>query len=246
MHRFFVAPGTLRSGASVNLDAFAHQLHVVLRQQPGADLLLLDGSGLEYSATLTALSARQATADVGAAHPCATEPHLQITLYMCSLKGEKFAWVLQKCTELGVVRFVPVVSSRSVVRPAAALDGKAERWRAVIREAAEQARRAILPALDPALDFAAAITQAQGLRLLPWEGAAGGAVSAFAPASVTQVSLLIGPEGGLAEDEAAAAQAAGWQVVSLGPRILRAETAAIAGVAALLAQADDLGALGRL
>ncbi len=96
---------------------------------------------------------------------------------MCSLKGEKFGWVLQKCTELGVVRFVPVVSQRSIVRPASALEAKRERWQAVIREAAEQSHRALLPALTPALDFAQAIAQPQGTRLLPWEGAAAAAAA---------------------------------------------------------------------
>ena len=241
MHRFFVAPDMLTSGATVALDSHAHQLHTVLRLQAGDGILLLDGSGHEYPATITAVSAKHAAAAVGAPRPCLTEPRLQITLYMCSLKGEKFAWVLQKCTELGVVRFVPVVSKRSIVRPTAALGLKAERWQAVIREAAEQSHRAILPTLAPALDYGQAIELAQGLRLLPWEEAAAGGAPLRPPAGVAEVSLLIGPEGGLADDEVAAAQAAGWQVISLGPRILRAETAAIAGVAALLALAGDIG-----
>jgi len=243
MHRFFLAPGALQPDAPVALDAYAHQLHAVLRLQAGAEVLLLNGNGLEYIATLTAVSAKRATALVGAARLCSTEPRLAITLYLCSLKGEKFALVLQKATELGVRHFVPVVSKRSIVRPAAALDAKAERWQAVIREAAEQAHRAHLPELAPALDFDQAIAHAHGLRLLPWEGAAIVGVAPLMLVDVTEVSLLVGPEGGLDDDEAAAAQAAGWQVISLGPRILRAETAAIAGVAALLALAGDMGSL---
>ncbi len=243
MNRFFLAPGLLDSGATLALDEHAHQLHAVLRLQPGNTVLLLDGSGFEYPATLTTVSAKHATALVGEPRPCLTEPRLQITLYMCSLKGEKFAWLLQKGTELGVHRFVPVVSKRSVVRPVSALDAKAERWHTVIREAAEQAHRARLPELAAALDFHQAIVQAQGLRLLPWEGAANGLPTRVVPAGITSVSLLVGPEGGLDESEVEAARALGWQVVSLGPRILRAETAAIAGVAALLALAGDLGSV---
>lgn len=244
MHRFFLPPGALHPGAPAALDAHAHQLHAVLRLQAGDAVLLLDGSGLEYPATLTDVSAKRAAAQVGAARPCPTEPRLAITLYMCSLKSEKFAWVLQKGTELGVRRFAPVVSKRSIVRPAAALDARAERWQSVIREAAEQAHRALLPDLAPALEFDQAIAHAHGLRLLPWEGAAGADVAPVVLAGVTEVSLLVGPEGGLDGQEAAAAQAAGWQVISLGSRILRAETAAIAGVAALFALAGDMGVLG--
>ncbi len=243
MHRFFLPPGSLTPGAVVSLDPHAHQLHAVLRLSAGAALLLLDGSGLEYRAEIATLDARHATARVLDARACPTEPRLDLALYQCSLKGEKFEWVLQKGTELGVRRFVPVVSRRSVVRPVAALARKHARWQAVIREAAEQSQRGRLPELAPPLDFAAALLHAQGRRLLPWEGAA---PDAPPPAlDLTQpVSLLIGPEGGLDDDEVAAATAAGWQVVSLGPRILRAETAALAAVAALMARAGEMGGLG--
>jgi 16S rRNA (uracil1498-N3)-methyltransferase len=241
MHRFFVPPGSLSPGSGVTLDDYAHQLHTVLRLQPGATVMLLDGSGMEYPALLTRLDARHAQAAVEPGRVCASEPKLSLTLYQCSLKGEKFEWVLQKGVELGVRRFVPVVSKRSIVRPVATLAGKAERWRAVIREAAEQSCRAILPELAPPVGFETAIVSAQGQRLLPWEESGVGA-----PLKLdvhTPVSLLVGPEGGFETSEVEAARAAGWQVITLGPRILRAETAAIASVAALMALAGQLGRL---
>jgi len=157
MQRFFLPPGSLRSGATASLDEYAHQLHAVLRLQPGAPLLLLDDSGFEYDAILTEATARHARALVGEGRPCLAEPRLRLTLYVCTLKADKFEWVLQKGVELGVAHFVPVVSRRSVVRPAAALENKAARWRQVVREAAEQSGRRRLPVVGPALDFARAI-----------------------------------------------------------------------------------------
>jgi 16S rRNA (uracil1498-N3)-methyltransferase len=203
--------------------------------QPGDELVLLDGSGQEFLARLTALSRHAAAAQVLQSRACAAEPQLHLTLYQCSLKQDKFEWVLQKGTELGVSRFAPVISERSIVRPAAALLKKYARWEAIVREAAEQCGRARIPQIAPPLDWAAVVVAAQGLRLLPWEGAQT-APSLLATLqqslpSSDKISILIGPEGGISEQEAGLAAAHGWQLVSLGPRILRAETAAIAAAA---------------
>lgn len=246
MHRFFLPPGTLHAGATVALDGYAHQLHAVLRLQAGAPLLLLDDCGLEYSATLTAIGPRHAAALVSDGRPCAGEPRLNIALFAATLKADKFEWVLQKGTELGVRRFVPVVSRRSVARPASALAPKLPRWQSIVREAAEQAHRGRLPRVEAPVDFDTALKlAAPGLRLLAWEESS--APLPLSPAILeaaradAELSLLVGPEGGFDAAEVAQAEAAGWQVVSLGGRILRAETASLAAVSALLALAGELG-----
>lgn len=253
MHRFFLPPGALVEGATVALDDYAHQLHAVLRLQPGAPLLLLDGSGLEFDATLTTLGPRHAGALVAAGRPSRGEPRLAIILFVATLKADKFEWVLQKGTELGVRRFVPVVTRRSVARPAAALAPKLPRWQNIVREAAEQARRGRLPRVEPPLDFGPALAlAAPGPRLLAWEESATQPPATHVrPATIRsasgrgeEISLLVGPEGGFDVAEVEQAQAAGWQVVSLGARTLRAETASLAAVAALLALAGELGSFG--
>lgn len=240
--RFFLDSGPIESGATVEVDALAHQLHSVLRLKPGDAVTLLDDSGREFAAHILALSARHALVQVGEGVACPAEPRLALTLYTCSLKGEKYEWVLQKGTELGVRRFVPVISSRSIVRPAAALEGKYPRWRSVLREAAEQSGRGRLPELAPAMDYADAVASARGTRLLAWEGAPTGGQL---PLPASDVSLLIGPEGGLSEAEVEMARTQAWHVISLGPRILRAESASIAAVAVLMALAGEMGDLGR-
>jgi len=243
LHRFY-AEKPLAVGATVAVDALARQLAGVLRLAPGAQLVLFDGSGAEFRAELVTLTARQATAQIVAVRPCPADPTSFLTLFQCTLKQDKFEWVLQKGTELGVARFVPVISQRSVVRPADALHSKYPRWRAILREATEQCGRARIPELAAPLTWAEALTAANGLRLVAWEAAQErrplvAAVGELAIAARTtgarpQLAVAIGPEGGLATAEVTAAQAQGWEAVSLGPRILRAETAAIS-VAAIVA-----------
>ena len=240
MDRFFMPPAAFGPGDAVVLDAYAHRLHAVLRLKAGARILLLDGSGDECVVELTEVGARRAAGRVLERRACASEPHLRLCLFQCTLKADKFEWVLQKGTELGVARFVPVVSARSVVRPAQALLPKYARWQAIVREAAEQSGRARLPAIAPPLEWDAALAAGEGRLLLAWDQAGGAAPSAPI-AGERAASLLIGPEGGLEAGEVQAAQAAGWQVVTLGRRILRAETAAIAGIATVMAAAGEVG-----
>lgn len=237
--RFFV-PGPLALESTVRVDELAQQLSQVLRMEAGDELMLLDGSGLEFRCCLSSLDRRTASVQVLSARQCLAEPQTHLTLYQCSLKQDKFEWVLQKGTELGVSRFVPVISERSIVRPAEVLLRKYERWSAIVREAAEQCGRGRIPELADPLDWQVAATSTQGVRLLPWEAAR---VMPSLPAALqnkmhvdARLSILIGPEGGIGHQEARLAEMHGWQLVSLGPRILRAETAALAAVAIALAQ----------
>lgn len=245
MNRFFLTDSCLTPGELVDLSPLAHQLRAVLRMAPGDEILLLDDSGWAFPTRIDDLTRSRAAGSVLGREFVETEPPARLTLYQCGLKGERFEWVLQKGTELGVTRFVPVISSRTVVRPAPKLLRKYDRWRGIIREAAEQSGRGRLPELADPLDWQAAVATAQGVRLLPWEEArraAPGIDSALAAAALPEpVCLLIGPEGGISQEEADAALACGWQAVSLGPRVLRAETGAVVGVALVL---QALGALG--
>lgn len=249
LHRFFLTNVDLMVGRSVDLSPLAHQLHTVLRIATGAHIVLLDGSGAAYLAEIQRVERKRAQGVVLSQCAVTTEPAAQITLYQCSLKADKFEWVLQKGTELGVARFVPIISQRSIVRPAAALRKKYDRWRAIICEAAEQCGRGVLPELLEPMEWSAAIAHPSGPRLLPWEDAnrqqqavgLGAAVHAAASKDPNKaINLLIGPEGGLSETEVAQAQQSGWQTVSLGPRILRAETAALTSITIALDRLNEL------
>ncbi|MCB0044885.1 MAG: 16S rRNA (uracil(1498)-N(3))-methyltransferase [Caldilineaceae bacterium] len=245
MHRFYLPDTSIVVGHPVDLTPLAQQLGRVLRLEPGAQIGVFTGDGYEYRVELSRIAGKTAVGRAVERSAPLTEPIIDLTLYQCSLKADKFEWVLQKGTELGVNRFAPVISARSIVRPGAALEKKYPRWRAILREAAEQSGRVVVPVLSPPLDLAAALAraaQAPGVDLLPYEGSANQAAAPrladVIPAHGGTYSLLIGPEGGFEEGEIRAALAADWQIVSLGPRILRAETAAVASVAVMMAAAD--------
>ena len=159
MNRFFLTDTPIQLGSPVDLTPIAHQLRSVLRLGVGDHVVLLDNRGGAFLAEIRALDRKSAQGFVLEAVAAPGEPSVAVTLYQCSLKADKFEWVLQKGTELGVTRFVPVVSRRSVVRPVAALAKKAERWQAIIREAAEQCGRGRLPELADPVDFADAVAR---------------------------------------------------------------------------------------
>jgi 16S rRNA (uracil1498-N3)-methyltransferase len=191
------------------------------------------------------LDRRDTMARVVEIRPAPPEPKVAVTLYQCVIKADKFDLVLQKATELGVATLVPVISNRTVARLGRTMESKQARWESIVREAAEQSGRGGLPVVASALSFADAVANAKGTRLLPWEeGQANpGLLAALSQSSqpVEAVSILIGPEGGLAASEIEAAIGAGWQVASLGQRILRAETATIATLTVVMAALGELG-----
>ena len=174
IHRFFI-PDELIQGDEVFFPAdMAHQIARVLRLQVGDTVLVLDGSGLERVVRLHEVAKRAAQGTVEATRPNRNEPRTHVTLYMALVKGKKMEWVLQKGTELGVSRFVPVLTDRSVIGSLDDVgDAKLDRWEAIVREAAEQSERARLPEVVEPQRFDVALGQARlagGLLLLPWEG----------------------------------------------------------------------------
>lgn len=245
MHRFYVPPTTLRDG-SVQLTGPAfEQIRRVLRMRPGDEVALFDGSGQEYRVSLVEFANGAVYGRVLEQYPVATEPDCQVDLYLSLLnKAEKFEWALQKCTELGAARFVPVLAARSVTST-----GRTERWERIIQEAAEQSGRGILPKLSNAMPFQQAVEQAveqaskSGPVLMPEVTGTKSIADVVATSQSTleRISLFIGPEGGFTPEEQRIAVEQGVQVVKMGPRILRAETAAVAALTILL---DTLGELG--
>lgn len=242
MQRFFVPAEAIRAGV-VDFDAgVAHQLRQVLRLGVGDIVVVGNGQGRVWQAELIAVDRHGARARLLAEQVTHSEPVTRITLYQGALKADKFEWVLQKGTELGVYRFVPLITQRSIVRDEAALAGKRPRWQSIVREAAEQAGRAHVPEVAAAQHLSAALdapAEAGSLRLMGWENATHPRLRAILEptagrGTTTAIDLFIGPEGGFANDEIAAAQARAVRVVSLGPRILRAETAGLAAVVAVL------------
>jgi 16S rRNA (uracil1498-N3)-methyltransferase len=247
MQRFFVPTNWLHGPTVLLEDPVANQIRVVLRMRPGARFIVLDNQGWEYEVELIEFGKKQARGKVIKKRPATGEPQTLITVYQCLLKKDNFEWVLQKGTEIGVSRFVPVFSQRTVIADDERVRShKLPRWERIITEAAEQSRRGRLPALEEPIAFEQAITEAAqaDLALIPWEKEASQTLrAAMRPAA--RVALIIGPEGGLTEDEIALAGRHGVIPVTLGPRILRAETAAIAAALLALYELGDLADVPR-
>jgi 16S rRNA (uracil1498-N3)-methyltransferase len=248
MDRFFVPPEVL-AAETVELDReLSHRLRHVLRLRAGAMVVFFDGRGREYEAVIEDMSAPAVRARVLQQREGIPEPRTRLVLYQSLIKGDRFDWVLEKGTELGVAAFVPLISHRSVMRPRGGHSSRSARWRRIIVEAAEQCGRSVLPELAPVTDLGEAFDSAPGLRLLPWEEERALALrTALREAlsdgvKLTEVSLFIGPEGGFTRQEVDRARDGGVRVVSLGDRILRSETAGIVAAAAVLWELGELGA----
>ena len=240
MPRIWVTSAELE-GPSVALQGEAHRYLVrVLRLQAGDTVDLFDGRGLEVGATVTAVGPRDLTLALGERRRMQIPDAPPVTLLQGLPRAERMDLIVQKATELGAVRVVPVRTARS----AAGQQARLERWERIAREAARQCGRAELMVVAPLLSLAEAIAGlgAGGTRVVPWEEApAAPPLHALVPPQPSAVALLIGPEGGLTRDEVALATGAGFQIATLGPRILRTETAAIAALAAIQSRVGGLG-----
>ncbi|HVV95946.1 MAG TPA: 16S rRNA (uracil(1498)-N(3))-methyltransferase [Rhodanobacteraceae bacterium] len=236
-------PQPLRPGREVELPIQAGEhLARVLRLDRGHPLRLFDGSGDEYEAELASLAKRSVTARVlESADTEDRESPLRITLAQGIARGEKMDWILQKATELGVARIVPIVTDRTEVKlDAERAERRVAHWEAVVASACEQSGRRRLPEVaEPAKlsDWAASLDDETGLRLAL--DPAGDRALRDLPASAS-ATLVVGPEGGLSDHDLATLKAAGFHGLRLGPRILRTETAGLAALAAMQALLGDL------
>ncbi len=252
---FFVEPGTIQGEWAEITGQPAHQIARVLRLRPGDTVELLDNSGFVCIARIERIARDAVGAEVLQRQRLDTEPTVRLDLYQALLKGQKMEWVLQKGTEIGVCRFVPLLSERCVSRPSTAdIAGRMDRWRAIVREAAEQSGRAVLPEVAGLESFERACATANGadLAVMAWEEERAASMGELLrealsragrlrPGSELRVAILIGPEGGFSRQEAETARSAGVRIAGLGPRILRAETAALVAATVVLWETGGLG-----
>jgi 16S rRNA (uracil1498-N3)-methyltransferase len=237
----FYLPALLTAGETVVLDdsAFNHAVRV-LRLKPGAALVLFDGAGAAFVATLVEVGKRQARACVSEAMPGGVESPLRVVLVQGISRGEKMDYALQKTVELGVAAIQPVFTERGGVGlTGERLVRKIEHWQRIIIGACEQCGRNRLPEMGEPLPLADWLARSiePGLRLLLDPQAKQGLRGLEPPAG--SITLLIGPEGGLSPAEVGGARSVGFAGIRLGPRILRTETAGVATLAAVQALWGD-------
>jgi 16S rRNA (uracil1498-N3)-methyltransferase len=238
--RLFV-PGGLQAGASIDLpaDTAAHIVKV-LRARSGDALILFNGEGAEYLGAIDSVRGSRVSVLLSEARIAERESPLEIILVQAIPRGDRMDFVVQKATELGVSRIVPVLSSRSVVRlNERQYESKLDHWRGVAISACEQCGRNRLPLIDPPLE------------LLDHLGASGGPATRWvldpdcAPAAslappAGAVEITVGPEGGFSPQELDAMRLAGLSGLRMGPRILRTETAALAALTWLQTRYGDM------
>jgi 16S rRNA (uracil1498-N3)-methyltransferase len=234
----------LEPGRTLTLPApaAAHALRV-LRLKSGDAVTLFNGDGHDYPARLVAASIRDVRAEVTSRASTARESPLQITLIQALARGEKMDWIVQKATELGVARIVPVTTERSEVKLDAARGGKRlEHWRAVAIAACEQCSRNVIPAIEAPVELSTWLMTTGAMEPgSRWTLHPDGATCARdLQAMPRELLLAVGPEGGFGENDLDALHGAGFRGLSLGPRILRTETAGVVAIAALQALYGDL------
>ncbi len=291
MHRFFIPSDWIDQDRVVIKGRQVHQLRDVLRLVGGDRIAVMDNTGREYEVELERVERGHVSGVVRGISSVA-EPRAWVTVYQALVKGSKFEFIIQKCTELGVARFVPMLCERCAVRELNGVSArKLERWRRIIIEAAEQSGRGKLPVLEPMAPFEQACQSAVGFSLLPWEEEKTFGLRAALQDEISRqdivggrpptghgnrmgkipfvvspsnherpfdklrangidllpkqekplsVNLFIGPEGGFTHSEVEFARGCGIVPVTLGSRVLRAETAGLVAASAVFYECGDL------
>lgn len=242
--RFLIDPEQIRDSTAELTGATARQIMNVLRLKEDDTICLLDGGGLEHTARIKALSKDTVQAGIESTSQCANEPKLRLTLAVCLPKGDKLDLIVGKCTELGISGLIVVESERTVARPdASKAAARIARWRKIAAEAVEQSGRGVIPACEGIVEFSEVVERIgdYSLALVAWEDERSVMLreALRENAGAESVLLIVGPEGGLTENEVELARAAGARSVSLGKRRLRTETAAIAACAAIMYEMES-------
>jgi 16S rRNA (uracil1498-N3)-methyltransferase len=246
IRRFKIDPDRIQGRQTIISDpGEIRHLCRVLRLKTGDRVALFDGQGKEYPATIAHLSPQQVTFSLlPEASPSSKDPGEKIILGLGVLKSSKIDFIVQKATELGVAEFIPFYSLRVVPKwDEAQTRMKRLRWEKIATEAAKQCGRAIVPKIYPPLTFVEAlnISLEQAVKIFLWEQERERVLKDVLLNPSKTIFALVGPEGGFSESEALQAKEAGFHPVSLGPRILRAETAALVILSLLQFIRGDIG-----
>ena len=239
--RFFAPPGAFHHNRVTLAADEARHLRDVLRLKVGDEVYVFDGLGREFRCAISETKRDAAELQIEAeVEPAKPESQLQLNLCVALLKGEKFDLVVQKATELGVKKIIPLLTRYADIhlRDQSDANKRVARWQRIALEAAKQSGRAFVPEISMPLAFESVNVEGFGIMFSEREGQG---LNSLASAAVPQsVTALIGSEGGWSDEEIAAAQARDFHVITLGGRVLRAETAAIVVTALLQHLFGDL------
>ena len=247
MRRFFVTPEAIKDDQLVIDGDLAHHISRVLRMAVGEEAEFAAGDGRLFVGRLAEMTKTEVLVELLSQKAAPADTKVQVTLYQGLPKGDKLELIIQKCTELGAAKIVPVMTKRSVVRLDAAKGAKkAERWPKIAQEASQQCKRLSVPEVSAPLNWQQFIQalSPEEMTLVLWEDETTQGLRDHLQtfeALPARINLLVGPEGGLEAAEVEELRQIGAQSISLGARILRTETAGLAALAMVLYQSGDLG-----
>lgn len=240
MPRFFVEPDQVSGNKIIIEGSDVNHITKVLRMKIGEELMVCDGTGLDYFCTIAKLDSDAVFCDVCNKWESYSELPVKVTLFQGLPKADKMELIIQKTVELGVYEIVPVAMQRSIAKLDDKKAGrKIERWQSISESAAKQAGRGIIPKVTEPMSFAEALEYAKEMDsiIVPYENAKGISYTKEVireAKACTRLAIFIGPEGGFADSEIERAKEAGAKLVTLGNRILRTETAGMATLAILM------------
>jgi 16S rRNA (uracil1498-N3)-methyltransferase len=247
MPRFYIDKPAVTGTDTVITGSDAKHIRNVLRIKPGDSLDLFDDSGFDYHAEVTGLSSGRVDVNIKEKFPSKTESPVAIVLAQAMLKDRKFDEVIRQVTELGVAAFIPFTAHRSVSRPnPERLSARTDRWKKIAAEALKQCGRSRAPDIQGAASFEEMLIQTRTCdkKFIFWEKRAGsGAAARFdiEETNARTIAVAIGPEGGFTDQEVEQAESAGFSPASLGPRVLKADTAAISACVLVQHRFGDMG-----
>jgi 16S rRNA (uracil1498-N3)-methyltransferase len=244
MQRYFVKPEQIQDGFAQITGEDVHHIRNVMRSKPGDRLIVCAGTGTDCLAEITGIRADEVECRILEETPSAGEPRTRIWIAQSLTKGDKWEWVLQKGTEIGAAGFIPFTSERCVVKiEQKKADKKRERWQRIVKEAAEQAHRGRVPDVAGVLSWKQLLEEIRrsDAAWIAWEKGGKPLSRAISETEARDILLIVGPEGGFSEREVAEATSAGAAAITLGNRILRAETAPLVALSCILFAKNDLG-----
>ena len=245
MHRFYLDPSAIKNNSVYFPNDISSQIKRVLRLRKGDEVIVFNGDGVDYKVILEVVDTQTSIGSVTSTANTLKEPEIFITLYQALLRPERYEYALQKGVEVGVSKFVPFTCERTEFSNPG--DSKITRWERIIKEAAEQSGRSLLPQLSETMEFSELIMKLNPVALIPWEeeneeSIAGVLSELHQNQSMkgSSVDIVIGPVGGFTSEEVSDAVENGAISVSLGRRILRAETAGIVTAVSVLYEFKDM------
>lgn len=251
MNRFYVDKGIIRGKRAQVINEDVRHITKVLRLKAGDSVIICDGNNTDYEGIIERIGKNEVEVRLVKPMESRAEAGVRLILYQAVAKGaKKMELIIQKGTELGAVAFVPVITSRTVVKleDREDIEKKLKRWQRIALGAAKQSGRGIIPVVHEPMGFDQALESisVHDLSILPYEGEGGAPLGAIPgrAGDYADIGVLIGPEGGFSSDEVKKAQSRGIRIVRMGPRIMRTETAGMVASAILMYRFGDLGGEG--